>query len=412
MTVSFHDVSSLFGFFVFIIILSQLVSGTMLAFSFIPEPMLVPIVRDEEDVEDLYIDDFFWLHERGVDMLFIFLYLHLFRKLYLNNYDYDQESAWKSGVFTFMVFQIVVFFGLVLCCTHLSEITLSIAANMFDTFFAGKGKFYWWLFTCKELNTDTVVRLAYIHYILAFFLAYLGLIHGTDMHYDWKNEHTFDGLEVELIWFDEALSNELGSLIEIFLILIFISIMLFPEPDALSYELFTWGDVGCINDVRFLSVAPHWYFRPYMAWLTVCPYHNIGLFGIIYYFFLLFYQPVIHGVIENNEYKKYFTKKLRFYILKKNTLFTNFIKNDTIEDNVIHQIGFWLFLCSCLYITSYLPYGRFYNKINGNCATLISFLYIFLYLGSPLFRKLVFLNIISIFWIRFFGVIRNIKFSK
>ena len=29
-------------------------------------------VRNEEDLEDLYIDDFFWMHERGVDLIFIF----------------------------------------------------------------------------------------------------------------------------------------------------------------------------------------------------------------------------------------------------------------------------------------------------------------------------------------------------
>lgn len=40
-------------------IVVQLVSGTMLAFSLVPEPMLIPTVRDEEDIEDLYIDDFF-----------------------------------------------------------------------------------------------------------------------------------------------------------------------------------------------------------------------------------------------------------------------------------------------------------------------------------------------------------------
>jgi len=44
----------------------------MLSFSLIPEPMIVPIVRNEEDLEDLYIEDFFWMHERGVDLIFIF----------------------------------------------------------------------------------------------------------------------------------------------------------------------------------------------------------------------------------------------------------------------------------------------------------------------------------------------------
>jgi hypothetical protein len=59
LSVSFHDVNSLFGFFILLTVFSQLVSGTMVSFSLIPEPMLVPIVRDEEDLEDLYTDDFF-----------------------------------------------------------------------------------------------------------------------------------------------------------------------------------------------------------------------------------------------------------------------------------------------------------------------------------------------------------------
>jgi hypothetical protein len=59
LSVRFHDMPSLLGFFVFIIIGSQIISGTMLSFSLIPEPMLIPMVRDEEDLEDLYIDDFF-----------------------------------------------------------------------------------------------------------------------------------------------------------------------------------------------------------------------------------------------------------------------------------------------------------------------------------------------------------------
>lgn len=59
LSVSFHDINSLFGFFTFLTIFSNLVSGTMLSFSFIPEPMVVPIIRNEEDLEDLYADDFF-----------------------------------------------------------------------------------------------------------------------------------------------------------------------------------------------------------------------------------------------------------------------------------------------------------------------------------------------------------------
>lgn len=61
----------------------------MLALSLNPEPMLIPIVRDEEDLEDLYIDDFFWLHERGVDYLFIIGYGHMLRKLFINAFYFE-----------------------------------------------------------------------------------------------------------------------------------------------------------------------------------------------------------------------------------------------------------------------------------------------------------------------------------
>jgi quinol-cytochrome oxidoreductase complex cytochrome b subunit len=91
LTASFHDTPALFGFFTLLVVLNQIISGIMLSFSLIPDPMLVPLVRDEEDSEDLYIDDFFWFHERGVDLIFIFSYFHLLRKLYLNVIEYEHD---------------------------------------------------------------------------------------------------------------------------------------------------------------------------------------------------------------------------------------------------------------------------------------------------------------------------------
>ena len=275
--------------------MSQLISGIMLALSLVPEAMLIPIVRDEEDTEDMYIDDFFWLHERGVDLIFVFSWLHLFRKLYLNVIEYEHEAAWKSGVFTFLVFQAVVFCGLVLCGTHLSEITLTIAANIVHTFFLFHGKFYWWIFTDKQLNTDTLIRLAYAHYLAAFFMFYVAVIHALDMHFDWKNESIFDGLTQEMAWWDEALLNELGSFLELIVLIMIICNYLYPEVEALSYEIFMWGDIGLVPDVRFYGVAPHWYFRPFMAWLIVCPHHKTGIFGLL--FFFEFYLINLHCMV-------------------------------------------------------------------------------------------------------------------
>lgn len=374
---------SLWGFFTLIVVFSQIISGIMLSFSLIPDSMLIPMSREEEDCEDLVTDDFFWIHERGVDLVFIFSYLHLFRKFYLNLVEYEHEVTWKSGVFTFLIFQIVVFFGLILCCSHLSEITLTIAANIMHTFFLFFGKVYWWLFTDKQLNCDTLLRLAYAHYLSAFFMFYAAILHGMDMHYDWKNETVFDGIHGEMVWWDEALSNELNTTIVVLFVISVICLYLYPYPEALTYELFMWGDVGLVNDIRFYGVAPHWYFRPLMSWLLVCPFHKLGIAGLVFFFIALFYQPNLHNDSENFN----FSKKTSFNFFLNRHISVYNAEDTLVELNLVYQFFFGLFMFCGLYTFTFLPYGRFYNRLGGNAGMLGSYFFIFYYLLFTFFRK-------------------------
>jgi len=387
LNVSYHDVLSLFGFFTFLIIANQLLSGIMLSFSLVPESMVIPLIREEEDLEDLYIDDFFWLHERGVDLIFIFVFIHLFRKLYINVCDLEQEYSWKSGAFAFLIIQVVVFMGLVLCCTHLSEITLTIAANALHTFFFFKGKPYWWFFTDRLLNTDTIIRLAYGHYVLAFYLSYLGLVHGVDMHYDWKTENNFDGVKQELNWWEEVLSKELGKALEVLIFVGIVCFFLYEEPEALSYEIFMWGDVGMTSDVRFYGVAPHWYFRPYMAWLIACPYHRIGIFGLVFFFVVIYFQVNIIGFSELMAYRP--LRSIGSFSAGKDRSFGKFAVRWTkiyVENSLYYLSLYSIFFIAIMCTLTYLPYGRFYNRLGGNFAMLFAYLFIFSYLGLPYLR--------------------------
>ena len=327
--------------------------------------------------------------------------------------DLEQEYSWKTGVFAFLIIQITIFAGLVLCTTHLSEITLIIAANALHTFFVFTGKPYWWIFTDKLLNTDTIIRLMYLHYCIAFYLLFLGLIHGIDMHYDWKAKGFFSGIKQQLSWWDEALSNELRLLINCLVIMGCIGEYLYCEPEALSYEIFMWGDIGLITDVRFYGVAPHWYFRPYMAWLIACPYHYVGIFGLVFFFVVLYFQVSLFGASDlenlkqNNTVYSFFTElKL---IIKKNKVLSSFFPNFFFKNNsklrgynnwnsinydlsLQWLISFSLFFVAIMYSLSFLPYGRFYNKVGGNVGLLISYFYIFSFLLFMFVRNSWFLS--------------------
>jgi len=66
---------------------------------------------------------------------------------------------------------------------------------------------------------------------------------------------------------------------------------------ALNYDIFTWADLGIVEDPNYKGVAPHWYFRPYMAFLTAAPEFYTGLYGIAFYFVLLWFQPELRGPV-------------------------------------------------------------------------------------------------------------------
>lgn len=374
---------ALFGFFIFFIFLNQIISGVMLAFSLETESMNIPLIREEEDLENNYCDDFFFLHERGVDLVYVSTLLHLARKLYLNVYDNEQESAWKTGAFSFLLLQGVVFFGLVLCCTHLSEVTLTIAANAVNTFFLFTGKPDYWFFTDRQLNTDTIIRLAYGHYVTAFVLVYLSVGHGVDMHYDWKSEQDFTGSDAKLHWWDEVAMNELGLLIDLLILVALIIVFNESVHSPVSYEFFMWGDIGMVPDIRFYGVAPHWYFRPYMAWLIACPHHTTGILGLVFFFVSLFFQPNINSFDGYSHYKLRKTSCIAG-VCRKPVYFSNYYlwRRRYVSDSFWHQITYALFFIAFYYTFTYLPYGRFFNRLQGNDATLIAYFIIFSYLGG------------------------------
>lgn len=70
-------------------------------------------------------------HLVGVDVLFILSYLHILKKIYIKNFTQGDLDGWFTGGYAFLVFHLVVFLGITLSTTHLGDITIMIAANIF-----------------------------------------------------------------------------------------------------------------------------------------------------------------------------------------------------------------------------------------------------------------------------------------
>lgn len=117
-------------------------------------------------------------------------------------------------------------------------------------------------------------------------------------------------------------------------------------------------------------------------------------FWFNFFFFILYFQPNLHGTSEQNNYNK---KILTIFLgkFKRHSFFVN--STISLESNLYHQLSFFFFIICALYTTSFLPYGRFFNRIGGNWGFLGSYFFLFFYLSFYWLRKPLFLEIYIIY---------------
>ena len=103
-----------------------------------------------------------------------------------------------------------------------------------------------------------------------------------------------------------------------------------------------------------------------------------------FFFVVLFFQPNIHNDSENLNYsKKICTFNSKIFGL--NTFFSS--GNQLVEINFFYQLTYSFFFFCALYTFTFLPYGRFYNRLGGNIGMLGAYFYVFFYLAFTPFRK-------------------------
>lgn len=364
----FSSVSSIFGFAILLTIIIQVLSGFFLAWYYIPEPGLVIELREEMFIETKYGYEIFSLHVRGVDVIFILSYFHIIKKLFLKNYINAENDGWMLGGYAFFWFHYIVGLGICLSASHLSDLTLTIAANIYWSLLNNSHKSYYFIFTNKHLNTDELLRLMILHYLSPWYYLYLVKMHILFCHENWDNSSEKNIYEDKssswLSWFYDALIKEIQDSINI-LIWTFLYFF-FHHLDTLSvhYSFFERWNISELDEIRFYGVAPHWYFRPIMSLLTVAPSHFEGILWLVLYFLFLSFLPVIYNI----------------YIYE----FKN-IKIIAVKDSLFQSLMFIIFILSLFTVSSQLAVGKMnYDDLNGYSGSIFvkwSYQYIYFFLG-------------------------------
>lgn len=349
-------------------IVMQLLSGFYLGWYYIPEPGLVIELREEMFNDTRFGAEVFYMHLRGVDTIFVLSYMHILKKIYLKNYVSAEADGWILGGYAFFWFHYIVALGISLSATHLSDVTLTIVANIYWSVFNNIYKTYYIIFTNKHLNTDQMTRLMVLHYFTPWYYLYLIQLHVLFCHESWDSdsgETTYEDKSGSYIsWFYDAFLKELQ---DAWFITTFVFIYFWLHhlnAGSVGYYFFERWNISELNEIRFYGVAPHWYFRPLMGLLVISPTHYEGLMWMVLFFVLITFTPIIY-----NWYNTY------------NRAYSPI----PMQNSMIQTFFFILFLSSMFTAASTLPCGRYYYEPEGgyvgNPWIKFSFQYIYLYLG-------------------------------
>jgi len=272
-----------FGGILCLMLVSQLLTGLVLAMHYVPDVNLAFASR-ERFMRD---GQFGWLfgswHSVGASFFFIAAYIHIARGLYYGSYKRPRELAWIIGVFIYLVMMATAFFGYVLVWGQMSSSAASVLIGLARTLpLIGEGLAQL-LLGGEMIGQPTLNRFYVLHYLLPFILVLLVFLHIWALHQVQQNNPT--GIEVKNVQ-DETVPFAPFALIKdlfaISVFLLFFAWFLFYMPDYMGHP-----DNFIAADPLKTSahITPEWYFLPFYAMLRAIDFDigflNDALVGVL-----------------------------------------------------------------------------------------------------------------------------------
>ena len=221
-----------------------------------------------------------YMHSTGASMLFVVVYLHMFRGLIYGSYRNPRELIWLFGVGIFLVLMGEAFFGYLLPWGQMSFWGANVIVNLFGTIpFIGPD-IAEWLRGDYNISDATLNRFFAFH-VIALPLVLLGLVaaHVVALHEVGSNNP--DGIEIKQHK-DKKTGIPLDGipfhpyytvkdLLGVSVFLIVFSAIIFFAPEMGGYFLEANNFVPANPLVTPTHIAPVWYFTPYYSILRAIP---------------------------------------------------------------------------------------------------------------------------------------------
>jgi ubiquinol-cytochrome c reductase cytochrome b subunit len=244
----------------------QIITGIFLAMHYTPHIDLAfaSVEHIMRDVQNGWL--LRYLHANGASMMFICLYIHMFRGLYYGSYASPRQHLWCSGVAIFLITMATGFIGYVLPWGQMSFWGATVITNLISAIPLVGDSIVQWVWGGFSVDNATLNRFFSLHYLLPFLVAGLSLVHLALLHTDGSSNPLGVASETDRIPFYPYFYVK--DLFSFLLLIIVFCFFVFFYPNTLGHPD---NYIPANPMVTPTHIVPEWYFLPFYAILRSIP---------------------------------------------------------------------------------------------------------------------------------------------
>lgn len=313
-----------FGSLLGLILVSQIITGLLLAIHYSPHIDLAfssvnHIIRDVSSG---------WIirniHANGASAFFLCLYFHIGRGIYY--YSFFSLETWNIGVIIFILSIATAFIGYLLPWGQIRFWGATVITNLFSAIpYIGKSLVEW-IWGGFGVRNATLTRFFALHFLIPFLIAALSLIHLLFLHSTGGNNPL--GLTDSVIKIPFHNYYSYKDIVGFTVLGARLFLISFYTPNLL-------GDpenfIPANPLVTPIHIKPEWYFLWAYAILRSIPNKLGGVVSIFLAILILFFLPLLHTNTKIKGTPHYFLNQVIFSIFVRIILILTWIGGRPVE---------------------------------------------------------------------------------
>nr|YP_009240282.1 cytochrome b [Haemonchus placei]AMO01516.1 cytochrome b [Haemonchus placei]BAV82731.1 cytochrome b [Haemonchus placei] len=262
-----------FGSMLGMILIFQIFTGTFLAFYYTADSLMAFNAIQYIMYEVNYGWIFRVFHFNGASLFFIFLYLHIFKGLFMMSYRL--KKVWASGLTLYLLIMMEAFMGYVLVWAQMSFWAAVVITSLLSVVPIWGSMLVMWVWSGFGVTSATLKFFFVLHFLLPWGLLILMMMHMIMLHSTGSTSVIYCHGDYDKLSFGpEYWNKDLYNLIFWIVFLMFSLLNPFVLGDP---EMF----IEANPMVSPVHIVPEWYFLFAYAILRAIPNKILGVMALL-----------------------------------------------------------------------------------------------------------------------------------